>query len=140
MLSFKGIPLKKFIPATIWFFVVLVIICLPKEDIPEVDGWWGWLNKIYFDKWIHAGIFAVMAFLFMYPFIRAALATRIKNQIILVIAILICLWGFTTELIQLYIPGRSFDMLDWAADSFGALLALLLCRRLLPKRSLNESL
>ena len=67
----KGIPLKKFIPGFAWFFVVLFIICLPKEDIPEVDGWWGWLNKIYFDKWIHVGIFAVMAFLFMYPFLKA---------------------------------------------------------------------
>ena len=125
----KGIPLKKFIPGFAWFFVVLFIICLPKEEIPEVDGWWGWLNKIYFDKWIHAGIFAVMAFLFMYPFLKAPLPEKEKWQALFWITIGISLWGFATELIQLMVPGRSFDLLDWAADSLGGVIALFFCRK-----------
>jgi VanZ family protein len=53
----------------------------------------------------------------------------------------VIVWGIFTEIIQLYVPGRSFDLLDWAADSLGALLALLLAKRLflrnLEKKSID---
>ncbi len=127
----KSIPLKKFIPGIAWFFVVLFVICLPKQDIPEVDGWWGWLNKIYFDKWVHVGIFAVMAFLFMFPFVKSPLPEKTIWPILIKICVATSIWGFMTELIQLMVPGRSFDMLDWAADSLGGILSLWFCKRLL---------
>ncbi len=135
----KSIPLKKFIPGFAWFFVVLVLICMPKEEIPEVDGWWGWLNKIYFDKWVHVGIFAVMAFLFMKPFTRAEMPEKIKWQWMIRVAIATSAWGFMTELIQLLVPGRSFDMLDWLADSAGGVLALYFCKRFFLSQSLKQS-
>lgn len=135
----KSIPLKKFIPGVAWFFVVLIIICLPKEDIPEVDGWWGWLNKIYFDKWIHVGIFAVMAFLFMNPFLRSSLAAKTKWQWMVRVALAISVWGFITELIQLMVPGRSFDLLDWLADSLGGIISLFFCKRFFLQQSLHKS-
>jgi len=32
-------------------------------------------------------------------------------------------WGLATEFIQkFFIPGRAFDLLDWLADSVGAVL------------------
>jgi VanZ family protein len=37
----------------------------------------------------------------------------------------VAIWGLATEFIQKYfVPGRSFDLLDFAADSTGAFLAL----------------
>lgn len=74
-------------------------------------------------------MFGMLAFLFMYPFIKTAFINEIKWQIFLRIGILTSAWGLITEIIQLYIPGRSFDLLDWAADSFGVLLATLYLRR-----------
>ena len=114
---------KKFIPGIAWFFLVLVLICLPGKEIPDVNDW---LGKIYFDKWVHTGLFAILAFLFMHPFLRSDLPGKEKWQWVLKIALATCAWGITTELIQKYfVAGRSFDLFDWAADSLGALLALL---------------
>ena len=119
----KGLSVKKFIPGIAWFFLVLFLLCLPGKDIPSVDDW---LNKIYFDKWIHVGLFAILGFLFMRPFIKSGLTYKQKWHYLVKIALATSIWGITTEIIQKYfVPGRSFDWFDWSADSFGALLALL---------------
>ena len=117
---------RKFIPAIAWFMLVLVLLCLPGSQLPSVDDW---LNKIYFDKWVHVGLFSILAFLFMYPFFKSSLNSKEKWYLIIKIAIATSVWGLTTEFIQKYfVPGRSFDLFDWAADSTGALIALLTAR------------
>ncbi len=122
------IPFKKFIPAILWFLLVLVLICLPGQEFSEIDNWSAWLKKIYFDKWVHAGLFAVMMVLFALPFHSSSLALNKKKSFYLLIALLTCIWGLLTECIQLYVPFRSFDWIDWAADSFGALIGLYFMR------------
>ncbi len=113
---------KQFIPAVIWFFVVMIIICLPKKDLPEVSDWF---ERIYFDKWVHAGMFGVLTFLVLFPF-RSTSSNRTKFlNLVAIVAVAISCWGFVTECIQLYVPGRSFDLIDWAADSIGVFLAAL---------------
>lgn len=120
------ISFKKFIPGIAWFFIVLVLICLPGSDIPSVS----WLNKIYFDKWVHVGVFALMAILFCWPFHNSSLNNKQRLQYFIKIAVATCIWGLTTELIQKYfVPGRSFDMLDWTANSLGALFAFWFCKK-----------
>jgi len=43
-------------------------------------------------------------------------------------------WGITVEFLQKYfVIGRDFDLLDWAADSVGVLIAFLLCREIIKK-------
>ena len=118
-------PVKKFIPGIAWFFLVLIVICLPGSEIPTIDTW---LNDIYFDKWVHAGMFGVLTFLFIYPVTKLSLSNLIKKNTSLKIAIAAIIWGLTTEFIQrFFIPGRSFDIFDWAADSFGILSAYIFC-------------
>jgi hypothetical protein len=124
--TFGGIGIKKFIPGIAWFFLVLVLICTPGEDLPKVGPWF---QQIDFDKFIHVGIFAVLAFLFMYPIFKSSLTKRQQWQYCIKIALATCIWGITTELLQKYfIPGRSFDLMDWAADSLGGLVALIFCK------------
>lgn len=124
----NSIPFKKFIPAILWFLLVLFLICLPGQEFPEIDGWSAWMEKIHFDKWIHAGMFGTMMILFAFPFRSADLHEEKKKSIYLLIAVLTSIWGLATECIQLYIPFRSFDLLDWAADSFGTIIALYMMR------------
>lgn len=137
--SMKNIPLKKFIPGIAWFFVVLFLISLPKDDMPDVGGWWGWLSKIYIDKWIHVGIFAILGLLFMLPFTQSNMAVKTKWQYLVKISIAVSIWGFITELIQLMVPGRSFDLLDWIADSAGGIAALFFCKKYFLHRRLKQS-
>ena len=122
------INLKKFLPGIAWFFLVLILICLPGDDLPKVGDW---MSAIYFDKWVHVGLFSILAFLFMIPFCNSDIPLTIKWSFIIKIAISVSIWGLTTEFIQkFFIPGRSFDLLDWAADSVGVILAVFICRKL----------
>ena len=118
---------KKFIPGIAWFLLVAFLLCLPGSDIPTVGGW---ANMIYFDKWVHTGLFAVLAFLFMRPGILSQWPQKEKWHYCIKIAIAASIWGITSEVIQKYfIPGRSFDLFDWSADSLGALIALIFCKK-----------
>ncbi len=117
----------RFIPGIAWFFLILVLICLPGSDIPPVDNW---LNYIYFDKWVHTGLFAGLTFLFIYPLAKMNLADAFKKNTAIKIALAAWVWALATEFIQKYfIPDRSFDLYDWAADSLGILIAFAWCRK-----------
>ena len=127
MTLLTSIPIKKFIPGIAWFFLILILICLPGSKIPTVETW---LNDIYFDKWVHTGLFAVLVLLFIYPVSKFPLPQEVKRNTAIKIAIAACTWGLTTEFIQkFFIPDRSFDLFDLAADSLGVLLAYAWCRK-----------
>lgn len=122
----RGSPVKKFIPGIAWFFLILILICLPGSKIPTVETW---INDIYFDKWVHAGLFAVLVFLFIYPVCKMNFALLFKKHTAIKITIAACLWALTTELIQkFFIPERNFDVFDLAADSLGVGAAYAWCR------------
>jgi hypothetical protein len=129
-----GIPFKKFVPGITWFFIVLVLTCLPGKDIPKI----GWLNSIYFDKWVHAGMFGGLTFLFSWPFYKSNFSARQRLFYFIKIAIAASIWGLVIEFIQkFYIPSRDFELLDWAADSLGVCLAFLICRKYFIKSPLQ---
>lgn len=117
---------KKFIPGIVWFFILFFILCIPGKDLPEGNDW---LNKIYFDKWVHVGLFGLLAGLFMAPFFAADLPLKKKWIYVIIIAFGVILWGLATEFIQhAYIEGRSFDLFDWMADTCGTIIAFFLSK------------
>ncbi|MGB4844496.1 MAG: VanZ family protein [Ferruginibacter sp.] len=117
-----ALTIKKFVPGIIWFFLILTAISIPGYDLPEVDNW---LIEINFDKFIHVGLFAVLAFLFMYPLVKSNLTAKQKWQYCIKITLATIIWGLCTELIQkFFIPGRSYNLSDFAADGLGAVAAL----------------
>jgi VanZ family protein len=119
----KNIPLKKFWPGIAWFFVVLLLICMPGRKLAKADSW---INHIHLDKFVHAGLFGILAFLWIYPIIRST--TTKKWQKIISIAVLASVWGLATEFIQKYVPGRDYDLMDWAADTAGIVLVLIMVK------------
>ena len=128
----ERISIKKFMPGVAWFFIVLVLTCLPGKDVPKIS----WLDIIYFDKWVHIGLFGGLTFLFCWPFHKSAFSEKQRLYYFIKIALAVSIWGLTIEFIQrFYIPGRSFELLDWAADSFGSLIALLICIRFFSRKS-----
>lgn len=131
----KPLSAKHFLPGIAWFFVILYLICMPGNEIPEPTGWWEWVKLIRIDKIVHMGIFAILVFLFMLPVSRGPFTRKKKNTLFLLIAFAACAWGMGTELIQkFFIPTRFFDMMDFMADSIGALAAYLLTRNFLLRR------
>lgn len=123
----------KFIPGIAWFFLILILICMPSSRLPEVDDW---MIVINYDKLIHVGVFAILAFLFMYPISKADLDSKVKWHYMIKIAIATIIWGITTELIQkFFIPSRSFSLSDWLADGIGGILALFYAKFWMLKRT-----
>ena len=116
----------KFLPGIAWFFVVLYLVCIPNDEIPKI----GWLININFDKVVHICVFGLLAVLFCWPFYRSNATTVARINYFIKIAIATSVWGLATEFIQkFWVPGRSFDMFDWAADTLGALIAYWFCRK-----------
>lgn len=116
---FNSIPFKKFIPGIIWFILVLVLICLPGKVFPKVKPWF---EELDFDKIIHITMFGILNLLFVYPYYKSNLTVSEKKKSVLLISIIFIGWGLITECIQLFVPKRSFDLLDWLADSIGILI------------------
>ena len=121
---------QNFIPAVIWWLVVLVLMCTPGKDLPDLGFW---AELINLDKIIHVTVFGLMAFLFMLPVAtRQNANSKQLKQTFIKIALCTAIWGLTTEYIQeFFVPGRTFDLLDFAADAAGGLLAYFIGKKYL---------
>lgn len=118
------IPFKKFIPGIVWMCVIFALIMIPGKELPESE----FLFEIDFDKFVHAGIFGLMAVLFCWPFYKTNIERNKKIRYFIVVAILTSAFGYCTELMQEYwAEGRSYDLMDWLADSIGAAGAFIFC-------------
>jgi VanZ family protein len=126
----KNISFKKFIPGIAWFFVVLFLMCLPGEDLPPTD----WLHINFLDKWAHIAVFGILVLLFCWPFYKSGYDEIKRKYYFIKITLAASVWGLTIEFIQKYfVPGRSFDLFDWAADTIGALITFFICQRIFIK-------
>jgi VanZ family protein len=114
MLKWKIFTLK---PVAIgWLILISILFFLPGSTLPKEN----WFDKIYIDKWVHVGLFAVLIFLW-----RSSFNWDINgyNLLLLLAAVL---YGFLVEVIQLnWIPNRSFDMYDVLSDASGSIVGLL---------------
>jgi len=106
-----------FLPAIGWLFVSIVLLTLPGSAFPDED----WLDKLWFDKWVHIGMFGIMVVLSCWGLSkRENFSKKLKRHFIL-IGILCLIYGIAMEFIQKYwVPNRSFDMGDIIADGVGA--------------------
>ncbi len=121
MQSEKELSLKKFIPGIIWFIVVVILTTMPGKDIPQSE-----LFFKNFDKLVHIGIFGLLALLFCWPFYKTTVPNKKKILYFIVIALFTSAVGYSIELIQKYwTDGRGYDLMDWLADSAGALGAFI---------------
>lgn len=125
----KKIPFIYFLPGIAWFFIVGVLTLMPSRDVPEV----GWLDKIpNFDKLVHAGLFGGLAFFFAFPLFRSDMPLKQKWNYSVRISLASIIWGITIEFLQkFFVPSRDFDLLDWAADAFGVIVAFWVIVRIL---------
>ncbi len=88
---------QKFIPAIVWFFMLFILLMLPGSELPKTNEW---LDKIFFDKWIHAGLFGLLTLLLLAPVMSCTQSFRKIWVISILIVIAVSLWGLTTEFLQ----------------------------------------
>jgi hypothetical protein len=95
-----NISFKRFWPGIIWFIVLMVLICTPGKHLPKSK----FLAEIFFDKLVHVGCFALLVWLFYYPFAKSSLPITAKSNYL----IKICLSAIT-----LYGAGVLTYMTGW---------------------------
>lgn len=108
--------LTLYLPAVLWSAFIFFICFLPGDELPKEN----WLDKIHFDKIVHAGIYIVL-------FLLLIRIPNNKNKKTIFIAGFICVsQGILIEFIQgtPLIKNRTFDILDIAANIVGVLLAI----------------
>ena len=121
-----------FIPAIVWFIIANILFLMPGPDVPSVS----FLDEIYFDKWVHAGLFAMLTFLFSWPFRKIYPA---RHRLFVSIAVLALLYGITMEYVQEYFTtDRDFDFNDMLADGFGCLVGYIAARYIATRIRLKE--
>ncbi len=105
--------------AILWFIISVVLLTLPGSDLPQEN----WLDKIYFDKWVHIGMFGLLVFLWCWALSKRNWRTAGLKTIFFQITVLAIAYGILMEFVQRYfITGRSFDVTDMLADAVGAFI------------------
>ncbi|HUQ97705.1 MAG TPA: VanZ family protein [Chitinophagaceae bacterium] len=110
--------------ALLYFLIISFLFCLPGSVLPKED----WLSKIYFDKWVHIGFFAVLVVLWLWALLPS------KKVLVWLLLAAAAVYGITVEIVQdQFIPNRSFDIGDWMADMTGSFIGLWFWNRYIKK-------
>lgn len=111
--------LKQFKFSLIWA-VVMMVACTIKMQHSVDTGF----RIPYLDKMVHFGLFAILGFLISYE-------KKTANWTNLVIC---AGYGLLIEIIQIFLPWRSFELADLIADTIGALAGIQVERLLINRK------
>jgi hypothetical protein len=115
------VTIKSFWPAVVWMILATTAFFIPGESLPKEN----WLDKIYADKWVHVGIFAVGVVVWSLPMIGRTIQRPLK-RLFYKVAIIFFGYGVLIEVLQhFFSSNRSFDWSDIGADAVGCLMGYL---------------
>ena len=108
--------ITSFWPAIMGFVLITTAFCLPGKAFPTQK----WFAKIFLDKWIHAGVFAVLVALWCLPLIHRRSARGRVRTLFMGITVGSLCYGVAIEVVQSrWIPHRTFSVADIVADALG---------------------
>jgi hypothetical protein len=111
-----------FLPGIIWLIVITYLLLLPGSAFPQET----WLSRLWFDKWVHIGLFAILIFLWCRAFTLFKNENKTLKKIFLSIAFIALAYGVGMEFIQkYYVINRSFEGGDIVADGIGCFTGLI---------------
>lgn len=112
-----------FIPAFTWFIISVILLTLPGSAFPKAN----WFDKIWLDKWIHIGMFSILVILWCWAMLRRYSGAARLRTIFIGIGLIGIAYGIGMEFVQKYfIPNRSFELGDIAADATGCVLGVVI--------------
>lgn len=110
----------RFIPAGLWAALIFYL-----SSRPHLPDWIATFDGT--DKIVHAGAYGVLCMWLLFG------ARGPRNVAMWWCAIAASAYGFTDELHQGFVPGRTQDKWDWVADTMGAVVCVLVWRRFGPQ-------
>jgi VanZ family protein len=119
----------RLLPALLWFGLILYLLTIPGEELPEVN----WMDGLPIDKVVHITLFLVLVLLSYWGIVSTKPGKYPKRKL-LYLGIAAIVYGIVLEFVQKYwVPNRSFDGWDIVADGTGSFLPLLFSANMLPK-------
>jgi VanZ family protein len=113
--------------AMLWALLILVLCGIPGRDIPHISL----LEILSFDKFVHASIFFVLLLLTVRGFVVQTRFFKLKDSAKSIAFVLCVVYGGVMEIMQgTLFEQRSASIFDFIANSFGALIALLLYKKM----------
>ena len=110
-------------PAIIWAAVILILVGLPGNSIPEFKSFWEWIGL---DKIVHVLIFAPLTFLILFGLRRQYLKSSRRYLYVLGAISLSLAYGLLTEVLQAYVfVGRDGNAFDFYANAIGVITGYL---------------
>ncbi len=107
----------------LWALVILILCGMPGRDVPHIS----FLEMVSFDKFVHAGIFFLLILLIIRGFLLQISFIKLKQNAKFIALVICVIYGGLLEILQGTIfEGRSADVFDFLADSFGSVLGLLM--------------
>lgn len=98
------------LPAITWCIFIFTVSSIPATKIPALVN--------YSDKFLHAGVFAVLCWLFHVAFFFQP-NTALKKWSPYIALLLTMAYGASDEYHQMFTPGRTTEVWDFLADSAG---------------------
>jgi VanZ family protein len=99
----------------------MVLTFTPGPSLPPLPHW----EIISFDTLVHGVIFAVLVFLMANAFKHSEQNSIFSTYAIPIATALSMVYGSLIEVIQRYIPGRSFDYYDILSNTIGCMIGIL---------------
>jgi polysaccharide biosynthesis protein VpsQ len=113
-------PLKRWLPFSVFFLFIVGIIVA--NDLGQIQSIINWVNSVPFgDKVGHTIFIGTLAYLLNYALVDRTI--KISQYKILLGCIIIAVAITAEEFSQIWIPSRTFDFLDLAANYFGITIA-----------------
>lgn len=114
---------KRYKVTLIASILILIAILMPGSGIPSV-------GIPHIDKFVHLGMFATLSLCYYGEYVWH------NKKLPQVFWPWISMEGYAllTEIMQLFVEGRSCDFFDFVADSTGILLAIAICRTIYKRR------
>ena len=106
----------------LWALLVLFLTLTPGRSLPEFPTW----ESFAFDKSAHVFVYAVLVLLTVVAFKKQRGDIRVRLRAVPYALLLGCVYGTVLEAIQSFIPSRTFEWYDLAANMAGCLLGALL--------------
>lgn len=110
-----------YLPLIIHWMTIFILTSLPSDQLPSVE---------IGDKVNHFLAFFVLGFFLNLTLKYQTKYPSLKKNILLITIIIAAGYGLLDELHQLFVPGRSAEVLDWVADFVGAISGSLLAESL----------
>lgn len=102
-----------------WALTIFIQSSFPSVSLPEVE-------YISVDKVIHMGVFGLLTALCYISLVHLRRENIFSDSPLKWSLVFGILYGAFDEIHQYYVPNRSAEVQDWAADVIGVILAVLL--------------